>query len=139
MSATLLYLDSSAILKLIVRETETPDLLALLVDYEERASSAIARVEVLRAVRRVRGSKNELRRAADVLARIALIGLDADILTRASELEPAELRSLDALHLATALSTGEDLAALVSYDRRLTLAAKQLAVPVVSPGQRQRG
>lgn len=132
MSSSLVYLDSSAVLKLVVRETETADLLNLLRDYPDRASSALARVEVLRAVRRARGSPAELRRAVDVLDRIALIRIDDDILVRASELEPAEVRSLDAIHLATVLSIGGDLTGLVTYDARMIAAAGKLRIPLLN-------
>ena len=137
MSAGILYLDSSAILKLVIDEPESPALLKLLESFPDRASSALARVEVVRAVRRAGGGSIELRRASDVLARIALINVDDEVLTRASELEPGELRSLDAIHLSTALSLGKQLGALASYDRRLTSAAKGLRLRVVSPGQRE--
>jgi len=76
----LIYLDSSAILKLIVLERETPALLSFLADHPERASSVLARVEVLRALRRAGASASERRRAVDVLARIALLHVDDDLL-----------------------------------------------------------
>ena len=135
LSAGVLYLDSSAILKLVIDEPESSALLSLLESFPDRASSALARVEVHRAVRRAGGGKNELRRASEVLARIALVAVDDEVLTRASELEPRELRSLDAIHLATALSLGKQLGALAAYDRRLTSSAKRLRLRVVSPGQ----
>lgn len=132
--SNLLYLDSSAILKLIVHEKETPDLIALLSNHPERVSSALARIEVLRAIRRAHGRAAELRRAQDVLDRIALIRIDDDIVAAAAELPPQDLRSLDAIHVATALSLKGDLAGLVSYDRRLAAAAAKLRLPILSPG-----
>lgn len=137
MNAGLLYLDSSALLKLVVEEPETSHLLAALETFPDRASSALARVEIPRAIRRAKGSASELRRAADVLARISLIAIDDAVLTRASELEPGELRSLDAIHLATALSIGKLLGGFASYDRRLNSSARRLGVPVLSPGRRE--
>jgi predicted nucleic acid-binding protein len=131
------YLDSSAIVKLVVQEVESSALLALLAEHPERASSALARVEVLRAVRRARGSPSVRRRAGDVLARIALIRIDDDILARASELAPADLRSLDAIHIASALAVREELVGLVSYDERLSSAAATLKLPVMAPGRPQ--
>lgn len=133
MKAELVYLDSSAIVKLVVYERETPALLSFLGGHSERASSSLARVEVLRALRRARAKASERRRAAEVLARIALVRIDDDILETAAELEPAELRSLDAIHIATALSIREDLAGIVSYDDRLTTGAAKLKLPVISP------
>ncbi|MDQ6893739.1 MAG: type II toxin-antitoxin system VapC family toxin [Acidobacteriota bacterium] len=135
MTEGLLYLDSSAILKLVVDEPESAALLSVIESFPDRASSALARVEVHRAVRRSGGTRNEVRRASEVLARIALISVDDDVLTRAAELEPGELRSLDAIHLATALSLGKQLGALAVYDRRLAASAKRLRLRVVSPGQ----
>jgi predicted nucleic acid-binding protein len=129
----LIYLDSSAIVKLVIREAETPALLSFLGDHPERASSALARVEVYRAFRRARASDAEKRRAADVLARIALIRIDDDILQAAAEIEPAQLRSLDAVHLATALLIREEMTALVSYDDRFAAAAKKHGLKVLAP------
>lgn len=62
-----------------------------------------------------------------------LIRLDEPLLDRAAELEPDEIRSLDAVHLAAALSIGPDLAVLVAYDTRLTAAAKAYGLVVESP------
>jgi predicted nucleic acid-binding protein len=136
LTSSLVYLDSSAILKLVVSEPETTVLLDLLADYPERVSSALARVEVLRAVRRARGSATEVRRAEDVLARIALIRIDDDIIERAAGLPPYEIRSLDAIHIASALSIRRELAGLISYDRRLIAAAEKLRIPVLEAGGR---
>lgn len=139
MTEGLLYLDSSAILKLVIEEPESLALLSVLETFPDRASSALARVEVLRAVRRAGGTRVELGRASEVLARIAMISVDDDVLTRASELEPGELRSLDAIHLATALSLGKQLGALATYDRRMSAFAKRLRLRALSPGQRDAG
>ena len=129
----MVYLDSSAIVKLVIREAETSALLSFLAGHTERASSSLARVEVHRALRRARSSDAERRRATDVLARIALVRIDDDILEAAAEVEPAELRSLDAIHLATALSIHEELVALVSYDDRFAAAAKRHGLKVLAP------
>ena len=67
------------------------------------------------------------------LGTIHLIRLDDELLERAAELEPPTVRSLDAIHLAAALSLGSDLAALVTYDERMTSAAQAIGLPVVSP------
>ncbi len=138
MTELLLYLDSSAILKLVVEEAESTALLSVVETFPGRVSSALARVEVLRAVRRAGGTAVEVSRASGVLARIALISVDDDVLTRAAELEPGELRSLDAIHLATALSLGKQLGALATYDRRMSISARRLRLAVISPGQRER-
>lgn len=134
MSGTLIYLDSSALVRLVLPEPETGALAEFLAAWPERISSSLARVEVLRAARRVGGEEPALRRAEDVLGRIGLVRLDEAALGPASGLEPAGLRSLSAIHLSTALSVGEDLGGLVSYDPRLNEAARASGVSVFSPG-----
>jgi predicted nucleic acid-binding protein len=67
------------------------------------------------------------------LANIDLVRLDDDLLERATDIEPATVRSLDAIHLATALSIGSDLAAVVTYDARMSAAAQALGLPVIAP------
>jgi predicted nucleic acid-binding protein len=129
----LIYLDSSAILKLVVLEQETSALLTFLAAHAERASSGLVRVEVLRALRRAGSSASLRRRAFDVLARIALLHIDDDILESAAQLEPADLRSLDAIHIATALSIKEELTGVVTYDERFSSAARRAGLSVFTP------
>ena len=128
----LLYLDSSALVKLVSPEPETPALLRLLHDWPERVSSVLARVEVLRATRRLGDEAARLRRAEQVLSRIALIRIDDVVLDAAARLAPTDLRSLDAIHLATALSVRRQLGALVTYDPRLAAAARAARVHVLT-------
>jgi len=132
-SASLVYLDSSAIVKLVIRERESDALFEWLAGKPDRISSAIARVEVLRALRRSGAAATLQRRAFDLLERIALLPIDPPVIEAASELGPADLRSLDAIHLATALSVGEDLAGLVTYDDRLNAAATSVHIEVWAP------
>jgi predicted nucleic acid-binding protein len=134
LTRSLVYLDSSAILKLVISEPETAALIDLLERHPDRVSSALARVEVLRAMRRARGTAAELRRAEAVLSRIALLRIDEDIIATAARLPPYEIRSLDAIHIASALSIRDELSGLVSYDRRLTAAAEKLRIPVLAAG-----
>jgi hypothetical protein len=128
---TLLYLDSSAIVKLVVPEAETMALRELLRSWPERVSSVIAAVEVGRATRRV--GPSAARRADEVVTRLGLIELDDDVIQRASKLAPPGLRTLDAMQLATALSLGDDLGALCSYDARLTSVAETLGLLTLAP------
>jgi uncharacterized protein len=128
----LLYLDSSALVKLVVAETETPALLAFLGQWPHRVSSALARVEVLRAVKRIGAAAAVRRRAARVLARVALVRIDEPVLAAAVRLRPADLRTLDAIHIATAQSL-DDLAGIVTYDARLARAASRVRLAVWSP------
>ena len=133
MNPGLLYLDSSAILKLIVSEHETAALISLLGDWPERVSSQLAQTEVLRALGRAKVSVGTFRRGEKVLDRVGLIRIDKRILQDAGMLQPVSLRTLDAIHLATALSIRVDLAAVVTYDRRLAEAASNAKLTVWSP------
>jgi predicted nucleic acid-binding protein len=129
---SLTYLDSSALVKLVVREPETAALRGFLQEHPFRVSSRIAEVEVVRAVNRVRSSSANA--ALSVMRRIGLIEPDPDILRVAARLEPKDLRTLDAIHLASALSLGPDLDILVAYDVRLADAARAAGIAVASPG-----
>jgi uncharacterized protein len=119
--------------KLVVPEPGSDLLSSLLRDWPERVSSALARLELRRALRRASASAAEHRRADQILVRIALVQIDDAVLAIAADLEPTSLRSLDAIHLATALSLGADLGGFVTFDARLTEAAEALGVRVVLP------
>jgi predicted nucleic acid-binding protein len=128
---SLVYLDSSALVKLVVQERESDVLRQYLATAGPLTSSILATVEVARAVARM---ATELAPAAvAVLDSVSLIGLDARIAARAGSLRPAGLRTLDAIHLATALELGSELTAFVSYDERLSEAAGEKGLPVVAP------
>ena len=131
MAGKLLYLDSSAIVKLVVPEAETKALRDLLKSWPERVSSVVARIEVERVARRIGGGA--VRRARTVLSRIALVDLDEDVVQGAAALDPPELRTLDAIHLATAISLGRDLKAVCAYDVRLSRAAADATIEVLAP------
>jgi predicted nucleic acid-binding protein len=127
----MLYLDSSAIVKLVAREPETPALVEAVRADPAVVSSALAWAELIRAVRRARGRVD---RAREVLGGIALAPIDEAILRGAGELSLAGLRTLDAIHLATALTLAEDITALVTYDERLAEAAAAAGIAVTAPG-----
>lgn len=127
----MLYLDSSAIVKLVAREVGTAELVQTVRADPEVVSSALAWTEVVRAVRRSGGRPA---RAEAVLERIAVVPIDDGIIRSASRLLPTALRTLDAIHLATALSLEADLAALVTYDERLAGAARGAGLEVRAPG-----
>lgn len=95
-------------------------------------SSALLGVEAVRACRRLAEAVADSAEAG--LSHIALVPMDDEVLAIARRLDPSELRSLDAIHLATALSIGTDLGALFSYDDRLTAAATAAGLPVLAPG-----
>jgi predicted nucleic acid-binding protein len=129
----LIYLDSSALVKLIAREKESDALFAFLEQRPERVSSILARIEVGRALRRAEAPPPLVQRADRLLRCVALIHLVAPIARLAAHTGPPELRSLDAIHLASALSVRDDLEVLVSYDRRLTSAAEAAGLHVAAP------
>ena len=126
----LAYLDSSAIVKLAVPEPESIAFGAWRTD-RHAVTSLVAITEVLRAVRRERDGSVPF--ALSALDRIARIPVDDDLVMLAAELRPPALRSLDALHLATALALRDVLDAFVTYDGRLADAARDAGLPVVVP------
>jgi predicted nucleic acid-binding protein len=126
------YLDTSAFLKLIVAETESTALQRFLLRWPERTSAALLRTEAVRALRRA-GYDAHVAAARRLLRAMRLVRLDEPLLDRAGELDPRELRSLGALHLAAALAVGSDLGVLVTYDERLGEAARAQGLVVHSP------
>ncbi len=125
------YLDSSAIVKLVVAESESAALRRYLRRRRTLVSSALAKVEVARALLPL--GEQAVRRSREVLGRLELIRISDRILAAAGSLLPAELRTLDAIHLATALELGDDLARIVTYDERLRAAARAACCPVAAP------
>ena len=132
MSAKVAYLDTSAAVKLLMNERESPALRRWLRRRPERASAALLRVELVRVVRRA-GFPRLIPEARKLLAGVHLIRVDDALLDRAADLDPTDLRSLDSIHLAAAASLGDDLAAVVSYDDRLLAAATSLGLPIATP------
>jgi predicted nucleic acid-binding protein len=131
-SGSILYLDSSAIVKLVVQESESDQLRLFLASDLHRFSCALARVEVIRAVRR--HGQPAVVRARQALRRLHLLALDDDLLDAAARIDPLVLRALDAVHLAAAGTLGSALQAVVTYDLRMKSSAEALGLPVVSPG-----
>jgi predicted nucleic acid-binding protein len=131
MAEGLLYLDSSALVKLVVPEAESRPLREALRPWPERVSSVVAEIEVEQVARRI--GSGAIRRARSVLARLALVELDTEVRGRAAAIWPAELSVIDAIHLATALTLGDDLGALCTYDACLQDAASAAGVGVVAP------
>jgi uncharacterized protein len=129
--AGVVYLDSSAIVKLVIREPETAALLAFLEPRQIRVTSALARVEVVRAVRR--HGRPAATRARELLDGLSLLALDDALLDNAAAIDANELRSLDAIHIASAQQLRAELDALVSYDERMLAAARALGVAVSRP------
>ncbi|MGH8542007.1 MAG: type II toxin-antitoxin system VapC family toxin [Stenotrophobium sp.] len=129
-----LYLDTSALFKLVIAEQESESLGRFLAGFEQRTSSALAHVELARGLLRLSaGSSEAMAQAAVLLRSMFLVSLDAAVLMRAASLPPPQLRSLDALHLASALSI-PSCAGMVTYGRRLITAAAYHGLQVWSPG-----
>jgi predicted nucleic acid-binding protein len=129
MAAT--YLDSSAIVKLAVSEAESDALRKHLRRRRPLVSSGLARTEVLRAL--LPGGESALVAGRRALARIDLVRVNDQVLNLAGSLLPEELRSLDAIHLATARRLGTDLGELVTYDERMGAAARIMGYKVAAP------
>ena len=131
MSRASAYVDSSALLKLVIREAESDTLSAYLAG-RALVSSRVAVIEVRRAAGRRLGEP--WTGSADVFEQMAVIELDGRISERAAAVSPTVLRTLDAIHLATALELGSDLDSFVTYDDRLAEAARAAGMTVVAPG-----
>ncbi|HVT17373.1 MAG TPA: type II toxin-antitoxin system VapC family toxin [Thermoanaerobaculia bacterium] len=129
----LLYLDSSALVKLVLREAESDALLRSLGAWPACVTSELAYVEVVRAARRAAADPAVERRAEEVLAAVHLLKIDGELLSQAGRLEPRTVRALDALHLASALSLGDDLGAMAIYDAALAAAAAACGIAVLAP------
>jgi predicted nucleic acid-binding protein len=128
-----LYLDTSALVKLIVAESES----AALSHYLQRFagdtlfSAALARTELVRAV--TAGGPPAIAEARALLDSIDTVALSRSLLDAAASLTPSRLRALDAIHLAAAQRAGSSLRAVVTYDSRMVEAAGALGMPYVSP------
>jgi uncharacterized protein len=128
-----IYLDSSAIVKLARQEAETGALRAWLAQHPQPlGTSALARTETARAL--ARSAPEALPVLRSVLALLHQRPITDQILDLAAELPGPTLRSLDALHLATAEDLRTVLTWFVAYDRRLVAAARERGLPVLSPG-----
>jgi predicted nucleic acid-binding protein len=128
-----LYLDSSAIVKLVAVEPESAALRRFLRRGEGPwATSALARTEVVRAL--LPAGPAAVERARSVLSAVAEVVITRNVLDRAAQLEPeTPLRTLDAIHLASAMRLGRDLTAVVTYDHRMADAAEELGLVVQAP------
>ncbi len=126
------YVDTSALVKLVVAEAETTALRSWLTDVDrDLVSCDLVRTELMRAVRRIVPDRALQARA--VLDSVTLVEVGPSVFEEAGRLDPSLLRSLDAIHLASALDLGDDLEGLVTYDDRLAEAAEANGVAAVSP------
>jgi uncharacterized protein len=129
----LIYLDSSALVKLAITEPESAGLLSWLAAQPNlvRVASTLIRVEVPRAVWRAEPSA--LPESYLVIRRTTEIELSDEVLSKAAGVKPVTLHAIDAIHLASALVLRRELTAFVSYDKRLLAAAKEAGLPTASP------
>lgn len=127
----LTYLDSSALVKLAVAEPESRALRRYLSRRQPLASSALARTELARAFMAL--GPEALARGEEVLRRVQLLRVNDRVLHDAGRLQPPELRSLDAIHLASAKALGPAVKQIVTYDERLAAAATASGWTVASP------
>jgi predicted nucleic acid-binding protein len=128
----MIYLDTSAALKLVIPEAETPALEMWIAERAgvPRVSSRLLRIEMLRSI--ARNAPGRVSRANVILSSIAALSID-DIAPTAEVIGDSTLRSLDAIHLATAHELRTELTAFVCYDKRLSDSARMLGLPVEAP------
>jgi predicted nucleic acid-binding protein len=124
------YVDASAIVKLVLHEPETGPMVRWYVEADRVATSVLGVIETQRAVARRGHDALYLR---SVIAALVTLDLDRPISRLASTIQPPSLRTLDAIHLATAMLLGAELDAFVTYDDRLAAAARDVGLPVVRP------
>jgi predicted nucleic acid-binding protein len=129
------YLDSSALVKLAVREAETDALERTVLERDALFTSVVASMELSRALRRASSKRALLQQLDDVLACVFLAEMTPAIRDRAGRLEPASLRTLDAIHLSTAVDLSLPDLEFVTYDDRQAGAAAALGLRVAQPGR----
>ena len=129
----MIYLDTSATVKLVTAEQESRALINWLNDHpdEHLATSAIGHIELIRAATRAGAAATAA--ARNIASTIDTLVLTDTIAAIAATIPPAELRTLDAIHLATAHAHRHGLTAFCVYDRRLLEAAESQDLPTVSP------
>ncbi len=126
------YLDTSALVKLVTVEDDTAALHEWVADHQpELVASDLIRTELRRAVRRS-GATDPID-IDDALAAVDLLPATPSVFDAAAELEPPGLRTLDAVHLATALGVLDDLDGIITYDERLAAAAAVHELAVIAP------
>lgn len=128
----MIYVDSSALVKLVLPEAESSSMIEFAAKFDTLVTSAIGAIEFRRAVKR--HYAQQLWAVERVLAEMTILELSHEVRRTAELLEPMILRTLDAIHLASALVIREELEAFVAYDERLLEAARLAGIPTASPG-----
>jgi predicted nucleic acid-binding protein len=133
-----LYADTSALVKLVVREAESDALETEISRWDRIAASDIVSIELPRATARARSQGRadvaDGRVVLELLAALRTVPITDEVRALAATMEPAELRTLDAIHLSCALALGDDLAGVLTYDHRMADAARLRGVAVIAPG-----
>jgi uncharacterized protein len=131
-----IYVDTSALTKLLIAEPETPKLRTWLTAQTDQgehvATSALGRVELMRVVARY-GEPGQAERARYLLDGLDILPLTEPVTALAETIGPATLRSLDAIHLAAAAQIRRELTAFVTYDRRLLDGCREVGIATASP------
>lgn len=128
------YLDSSAIVKFVVIERESGAMAAWRAELDPEdvlMTCELAVAEVVRAVRRVDGDLDVALAHLDSLEQVVM---DRDLMLAAGNLDPAGIRTLDAIHLAAAVAAGEELGGVITYDARMAATARELGLLALAPG-----
>jgi uncharacterized protein len=132
-----IYIDTSALTKLLIAERETPELQAWLATQSDQgeyaATSALGRVELMRVVARY-GEPGQSERARYLLDGLDILPLTEPVIALAETVGPSTLRSLDAIHLASAAQIEQELTAFVTYDHRLLEGCRDVGLATASPG-----
>jgi predicted nucleic acid-binding protein len=127
---SLAYIDSSALVKLVLDEADAGPMRRWYVEAERVTSSVIGLIETRRAVARKVDEPDHVNR---ILRTVVTLELDGVVAAAASRVTPLGLRTLDAIHIATALTIGSELGSFVTYDDHLAEAARAVGLPVVRP------
>ena len=134
----MIYIDTSALTKLLITERETPELQAWLATQSDQgeyaATSALGRVELMRVVARY-GEPGQSERARYLLDGLDILPLTEPVIALAETVGPPTLRSPDAIHLASAAQIEQELTAFVAYDHRLLEGCREVGLATASPGQ----
>ncbi len=132
-----LYADTSALVKLVVREAESDALETEVSRWDRIAASDLVAIELPRATARARSEGRadvaDGRVVLELLAALSIVPTTDEVRALAATMEPVELRTLDAIHLSCALALGDELAGVLTYDRRMADAARSRGVAVIGP------